>query len=80
MQILWKNKTDRTLRGNKGETEGRRRRGRENKYVIRGIKGDVIIEAAEIKTVTESYFANKFESSNGQIPKKEKSKIKLYKT
>lgn len=68
------------MRGNKGQTEGRRRRGRENKYVIGGIKGDVIIKAAEIKTVTESYFANKFESSNGQIPEKEKTKIKLYKT
>lgn len=48
--------------------------------LIGGIKGDVIIKAAEIKTVTESYFANKFESSNGQIPEKEKTKIKLYKT
>ena len=32
------------------------------------MKGDVIIEAAKIKTITESYFANRFESSDGQIP------------
>lgn len=68
---LWKR-----IKENWGEERG----GKENKYIIGKIKGDVIIEAAKIKTITESYFANRFESSDGQIPKKEKSKIKLCKT
>lgn len=45
--------------------------GRENKYVIWEQKGDIIIEVAEIKTITAYYFVSiVFQSSNGQIPKK----------
>lgn len=72
MQIVRKNwwngqNSERGERKNAGN-----RGGKENKYIIGKIKGDGVIEAAKNKTITESYFANRFESSDGQIPKKEK--------